>query len=284
MNRVLRIILFVTLPLVFSCKAKKHAPVAAKTGKCNLVHRGPKSLAALATENEAAYKYFSGKIKTNVIFDEKGTDFTVALRMMKDSIIWASISPALGLEVVRFMADRDSVKFIDRIHRTYFTGSYDTLSSWLKTEIDLELLQSLLVGNSVEFYMDDEKLRSGIDSCRYVLGTIRKRKLRKVMAKGKELREPAQNIWLDSTFKITRVLFREFDTGREFDARFNDFQYPEMEENSTDAKHLVPHDLNFKIKADKIILIQLRYSKTGAGKELSFPFSIPDNYDRIEKK
>lgn len=129
--------------------------------------------------------------------------------MRKDSIIWASVSPALGIEVIRFVATKDTLKFIDRIHNKYFIGDYDTLGKMLNTEIDLEILQSLLVGNSVEFYEEDEKLRAGIDSCQYLLGTIRKRKLRKVIQKGKELKEPAQNIWLrDSTFKISRILFK----------------------------------------------------------------------------
>ena len=206
----------------------------------------------------------------------------MALRMRKDSVIWASISPALGIEVIRFSATKDSIKFIDRIHNKYFIGGYDTLGRMLKTDIDLEILQSLLIGNSVEFYEEDEKLRPGIDSCRYFLGTIRKRKLRKVIEKDKILKEPAQTIWmLDSSFKIVRILFREFGSGREFDAHFDNFRNIDLPENSS-KQISIPFVLAYYIKADKVITINLEYTKASANKPVNFPFTIPEGYEKIK--
>jgi len=273
---------FLLIPFLFACKAKKNLPL--KPAKCKLDYKSAKTLISLLKQNQIDYSNFSGKVKTSVVIDDEATEFTVALRMKKDSVIWASISPALGIEVIRFSATKDSIKFIDRIHNKYFTGGYDTLSKMLKTEIDLEILQSLLIGNSVEFYEEDEKLRAGIDSCQYLLGTIRKRKLRKVIQKGKELKEPAQNIWmLDSTFKIKRILFREFDSGREFDAHFEDFQNVDLPQGQ--AKQIsIPFVLTYYIKADKVITINLEYTKASANKPQTFPFTIPEGYERIERK
>lgn len=218
----------------------------------------------------------------NVDIDGKATEFNVSLRMKKDSVIWASISPALGIEVIRFSATKDSIKFIDRIHDKYFISGYDTLSKILKTEIDLEILQSLLVGNNVEFYEEDEKLRPGIDSCRYILGTIRKRKLRRAIERGKELKEPAQTIWMmDNTFKIVRILFREFGTGREFDAHFENFQNVDLPEGET-KQITIPFVLAYYIKANKVFTINLEYTKASANKQQNFPFTIPEGYERIK--
>ena len=276
-------LLLVSAAFVFisSCKTKKNLP--AHASRCRLDYKSARTLASLLEKNKADYSTFNGKIKASVVVDDKGTDFTIALRMRKDSIIWASISPALGIEVVRFVATKDTIKFIDRLHNNYFIGSYDTLSSMLNTEIDLEILQSLLVGNSVEFYMEEEKLRSGIDSCQYLLGTIRKRKLRKVIRKGKELKEPAQNIWLsDSTFRISRILFREFESNREFDSNFTNFQNADQPEGS--AKQVsIPFNISFTIKANKTSTVQLEYTKASANKPQTFPFSIPEGYERIGK-
>ena len=275
-------IFFFVLPFLFACKTKKNVP--AKPERCRLDYKSAKTLTANLKQSQTDYTTFSGKIKTSFVIDDKATEFNVALRMKKDSVIWASISPALGIEVLRFSATKDSIKFFDRIHNKYFIGGYDTLSKMLNTEIDLEILQSLLIGNSVEFYEDVEKLRPGIDSCRYILGTIRKRKLRKVMEKGKELKEPAQNIWMmDSTFKITRILFREFGSRREFDGHFSDFQNVDLPDGTT-KKISIPFILTFYIKADKVITINLEYTKASANKPQSFPFTIPQGYDKIEKK
>lgn len=275
---------FLLFPFLFSCKAKKSLPSSSSTTKCRLDYKSSRTLASLLKQNQADYSMFSGRMKTSVLVDDKATDFTVSMRIRKDSMIWASISPALGIEVLRIAATRDSIKFLDRLHNKYFIGDYDTLSSMLRTEIDLEVLQSLLTGNSVEFYEEDEKLRSGIDSCKYILGTIRKRKLRRIIQKGKELKEPAQNIWLlDSTFKISRILFREFESRREFDARFGDFQVPELPEGQTKQVFL-PFTISYKVKADKVININGEYTKVSINKPQTFPFSIPEGYERIGSK
>jgi len=275
--------LFFTFSFFFlsSCKSKKN--LAEKpVSKCRLDYKSAKTLAALLAKNQASYATLNGKIKASAVVDDKATDFTIALRMRKDSMIWASISPALGIEVIRFTATKDTLKFIDRLHSNYFIGGYDTLSKMLNTEIDLEILQSLLVGNSVDFYLEEEKLRAGIDSCQYLLGTIRKRKLRKVIQKGKELREPAQNIWLsDSTFRISRILFREFESNREFDAKFKNFQKADMGDGSTPVS--IPFSISFVVKANKTGNIELEYSKVSVNKPQTFPFSIPEGYERIGK-
>ena len=274
-------IFFLILSFLFACKAKKNLPH--RQEKCKLDYKSAKTLTALLKQNQVQYSTFSGKIKANVVIDEKETEFSVALRMKKDSIIWASVS-SFCIEGIRFVATKDTLKFIYRLHSKYFIGNYDTLSKLIHAEVDLEILQSLLIGNNVEFYEEDEKLKSGIDSCRYLLGTIRKRKLRKVIEKGKELKEPAQTIWMmDSLFKITRILFREFESGREFDAHFENFQNVDLPEGAT-KKIFVPFILTYYIKADKVITVNLEYTKASANKPQNFPFTIPDGYERIEKK
>lgn len=282
MKHHFKIFLFLLIPFLFSCQARKK--LSPRPAKCRLDYKSAKTLTSLLKQNQTDYSTFSGKVKISVVIGDESTGFAVALRMKKDSVIWASISPALGIEALRFSATKDSIKFIDRIHDRYYIGGYDTLSKMLNTEIDLEIIQSLLIGNSVEFYEEDEKLRAGIDSCQYLLGTIRKHKLRKVIGKGKDLKNPAQNIWmLDSTFKITRILFREFDSGREFDAHFENFQDVDLPEGQN-RKVSVPSILTFMIKADKIITIRLEYTKANADNPQTFPFSIPKGYERIERK
>ncbi len=281
-KRILLPACFFAVLLLPACKSKKHLVDQTST-KCHLDYKNARTLTALLEKNQVRYTTLNGKIKVDVVIDDKGTDFSVSLRMQKDSIIWASISPALGIEVIRFVATKDSLQFIDRLHKKYFSGGYDTLSKMLNSEIDLEILQSLLVGNSVDFYKEDEKLRAGVDSCQYLLGTIRKRKLKKVLERGKELREPAQNIWLaDSTFRTTRILFREFESDREFDAHFKAFKNVELDDNKS-LSVSIPHSMSFFVKANKKHIINLEYSKVSVNKTQTYPFSVPEGYERIGK-
>jgi hypothetical protein len=281
-KKCLYILFLLPLAFIFSCKTKKH--ISPKPERCKLDHKSAKTLTHHLKQNQAYYITFTAKAKANVIIDDKATEFTVALRIKKDSIIWASIS-IMGIEGIRFVATKDSIKFIQRgilgQEGKYFVGRYDTLANILRTDIDLEILQSLLLGNNVEFYEEDERVRSGIDSCRYILSTIHKRKFRKMIEKGKELKEPAQIIWIhDSSFKITRILFREFESNREFDAHFSNFTRIE-DFNDPVKQTIIPFVLTYYIKADKIIIVNLEYTKVSVNKPQNFPFVIPEGYERI---
>jgi len=132
-----------------------------------------------------------------------------------------------------------------------------------------------LVGNSVEFYDEDEKIKPGVDNCQYTLGTIRKYKLRRVMERGKELKESAQSIYMmPGTFKIARILFYDFNPDRSFDAIFSNFTL-------VDSSQVFPHTINYIIKAQKNVTIDINYSKVVLDEEQTFPFKIPDDYEQI---
>ena len=181
----------------------------------------------------------------------------------------------LGIEGARVFITKDSVKFINKLNNTYFKGDFTYISKLLNTPLDYEILQSLLVGNSVTFYNEDEKLKPGMDNCEYLLGTIRKNKLRKVMEKGKELKESAQTIYMSpETFKISRILFYEFNPERVFDAHFSNYEM-------IDSAQLFPLKMNYSIKTQKSISIDITYGKPRLNEEQSFPFKIPENYEQI---
>ena len=222
------IYLFVSLFFLLSflaCKTTKKIPVA-NPADTRADYKSPKVLASLLRQSEFNFSTLSAKFSCDAVIDSNKNSFNVAMRIKKDSAIWMSISPALGIEVARALITKDSVKFIDRIHTTYFAGDFNYISKMLHTELDYEIIQSLLIGNSVEFYDDDERLRSGAvrDSNQYTLSTIRKRKLKKVLEGNKETKEPLQSIWMENgTYKIRRILFHDFNTNREFDAFFDKF-------------------------------------------------------------
>ena len=149
--------------------------------------------------------------------------------------------------------------------------------SLLNADLDFEMVQSLMVGNSAEFYEEDEKLRSAIDDYRYLLSTIRKRKLRKVMEKNKELKEPIQSIWLEpEIYKILRILINDFSSNRSFDATYGKFGLVDS--------LCFPYKVSFDIKAEKNVSIFIEYSKVTINKSQNFPFSIPEKYEQINYK
>lgn len=261
------------LAFAFSaCKQQKKITQA--PSKCNLDYKNAKTLISYLRANEFCFEKLNAKLTVDAAIDSSFNSFSITLRIRKDSIIWMSISK-VGIEGARVFITKDSVKFFNRTNNTYFKGDFSYISKLLNTPLDFEIVQSLLVGNSVTFYNEDEKLKPGIDNCQYILGTIRKYKLRKVMEKGKDLKESAQSIYMvPESFKISRILFYEFNPDRVFDARFSDYE-------RIDSVQLFPMKMNYSIKTQKNISIDINYAKPRLNEEQSFPFKIPDNYEQV---
>ena len=261
-----------------SCKTPKNtAETPRNTNNCNLRNRGKDSLLSLLRKNEFKYEWISAKINASVIKpDSTEETFTVNMRARSDSAIWLSIS-RLGIEGARVLVTRDSVKFMSHLpEKRSFKGDYAYINKLLDAELDFEMLQSILLGNSVSFY-EDERYRTQIDnpSCQYLLSTIRKRKLKRAIEGNRQLREPVQSIWLDpSNAKISRILFLDYEPLRTFDARFDKFEM-------VDSTQLQPMKITCEIVAQKRTVINLEYNKVTLNKPQTFPFNIPSSYEPI---
>lgn len=273
--KLCRLIVLTTTLFVASCKTTKTTPVA--DTKTNVDFKNARVLANHLKTNEFSFVWLNAKFNCETTIDSSNHSFKVAMRAKKDSIMWFSISPAMGIEVARAIVTKDSVKLINRLNNTYFTGGFDYISKLLQADLDYEALQSLLIGNSTEFYDEDEKLRASIDNKQYVLSTVRKRKLKKAIERNKELKEPVQSIWLDpNTFKITQLLFKDFNTNREFQANYYDYK-------AVDSTAF-PHKILYHIKAEKNVFINIEYTKVEKSEQQKFPFSIPEKYEPIYYK
>ncbi len=275
-RRLFSFVAILCLPLfITSCKNQKK--ITLNNGKCILDFKNTRTLTVNLKANEFNFDKLKAKLSIDALIDSSSNSFTMSLRMKRDSIIWMSLSK-IGIEGARILITKDSVKFINQLKKQYFIGDFTYLSKLLNTELDFEIIQSLLIGNSVTFYDDAEKIKPGIDNCQYTLGTIRKFKLHKVMEKGKGLKEAAQSIYLiPETFKIARILFYDFNPDRSFDAKFGAFAVPENSNNQ-----LFPYKMNYVIKAQKNLSIDIDYDKVQLNEELTFPFKIQDNYERIQ--
>lgn len=271
--------LFLFLLLLSSaCKTKKDIVETKRNTDERVDIKNPRTLMKLLKENQFDFKWLSAKFSADMVLDGNNESFNGLMRVRKDSVIWMIISK-MGFEGARIMITKDSVKFLDKVNKKYFTGTHDTISKMLHTDLDFEIMQSMLVGNSVEFYEEDEKLKAGKDkdSSQYILSTVRKRKLKRIL-KGHDVpKDLVQSIWMENKlWKITRIFMTDHNTNRTFDAFYNDFQ-------KTDSA-LFPFHVKFDIKAEREVMVEFDYSKVTLNKPQEFPFTVPESYERITKK
>lgn len=278
MNRSL-LVFTISVFFFMSCRTLKpiKPPVSPpETVNQRLDFKTPKALSNYLKQNEFNYDWLTSKFSADVITDDNKQSFNVSVRAKKDSAMWLSVS-VLGIEGARMLITQDSVRFMDKLNNKYFVGDYQYLSKLLNIDVDFETMQSVLIGNSMEFYDEDEKLKSGKDSTYYLLSTIKKRKLKKALKDSPESvvgKELAQRIWLHPlTFKIYKIIINDFPNDRTFTANYSNFQV-------VDSSYF-PFKANYVIQAQKKIILDIDYSKVIHDKPQTMPFNIPAKYERI---
>jgi hypothetical protein len=141
--------------------------------------------AILETADAAAlqWEWISMKVDAEVSGPERKDSFKATVRMAKDSVIWMSLTPALGVEVVRVMLTQDSVHMFSKIpgNKFAFTGSYESISEWVGTPMSFGNVQDLLTGRPMGLNPDEDKFLSRVDEQQYALIGKYKRPVRRLV-------------------------------------------------------------------------------------------------------
>ena len=264
----------VFLLFLFSCKAPKEVV------KVKLEHYSTKELLEKLDSNEIKFESLSTKADITV-FDEKETSFKAHLRIKKDSAIWISITPALGIEMARVLITKDTVMFMDRIHNKYFVGDFAFINKSFNVELDYNMLEALLVGNSIDFEKN-EKIKTAIDRQKdfYFIGTERKRKvkkdIKKDIKKDKEvIKNQTQILWIyPESFKIAELMLKDPEKDQSLQGVFS--------EHKLVNEQLFPFKLNFMVESKKNLKIDVEYGKITLNNTLNFSFKIPEKYEQIQ--
>ncbi|MCX6269764.1 MAG: DUF4292 domain-containing protein [Bacteroidetes bacterium] len=232
----------------------------------------------LLKKNELKFDWLSAKFNASFEVNNKKSHISGQIRIKKDSLIWVSLTPILGLEAARILINLDSVFFMNRIDNTFLTSDFTYINAYLNSGFDFDLLQSLIVGNDLSYYEND-KFKVNIDNLKYRLNTIGRRKLKKYVRNSTENRKVLlQNIWVNpDNGKIEQLNVKELNKeNKKLEARYSDFV--------TIGNQVIPGRITMEIKAEKNINIDIEFSKIKLNEPLNFPFTIPSKYTRISGK
>ena len=125
------IFFFIFLPVLLlvssSCKTSKKIVVAAPVKL-----RGADVIQVFDSVTAHQFSFEWLVLKASVEYtgpNHETESFDINLRAKKDSTIWISITPLLGIEAARVLVTRDGMQILDRVHKTYSAYGYDYLDS-----------------------------------------------------------------------------------------------------------------------------------------------------------
>ena len=215
--------------------------------------------------------------KFNVRLEGNNIGLKGQLKMKNDSAIWVSLSLKLGIEVARVMITEDSVKLINRTNKTYFVESVDKFQERLPSEVTMQFLQDILVGNDILLSKND-KFKVTIDDNNY------------------KLESDKNTFWITpKTFKVKSCQLsavsyqqsamapepvegstRHFDklSDRTIKIKYDNFQ--EINGNLLPTKIILNANEDFDIK------LEIDYSEVKVGERLEFPFNISKKFNKIK--
>ena len=105
-------------------------------------------------ENQSGFQWMSSRFSGSVNWKSKTHSIAGSFRMKKDSAIYVSIAPLLGIEVARALITTDSVKILNRLDATYYLGDINLLNKMFDTDVDFQMLQSLFLANDFPHFKD----------------------------------------------------------------------------------------------------------------------------------
>lgn len=272
-NQLLGLLLLASF-FVIGCKSRKVEVIAPPPVDTSAVvpypYFLPDSLFQAIRQADAPLQTFSARASVEAEMNKESKSFQANIRIRRDSAIWISISPALGIEVARVLITRDSIKLINRLNGSYFKGDIHYLNQMMQVDMNFDMIQAVLTGNAYLHYSVDKYI-SDRENGERILSTFKKRRLRRE----NELDMPqilSQEIWFSPVYqKITRMELTDYKPLRKLSVQYPNFEVIEGIK--------VPRTLVVQASAEKQVKIQLDYSKQAVNKEQNLPFAIPDDYE-----
>ncbi len=109
-----------------------------------------KSIVANLNKQRINFTTFSAKMKVDYEGKEGGSQSATAyVRISKDSVVWVSLTGALGIEGFRVLINKDSVKVMNKLQKTVQYRSITYLQELTEIPFDFNALQDIFIGNPV---------------------------------------------------------------------------------------------------------------------------------------
>lgn len=149
-----KIFFLLTASLLFLVACKKELYIATASGE-------------KITVRNLQFDYLKSKAKFKFSDGVQNISASANFRVQKDSVIWASISPALGVEIARLKITRKGIRAIDKLKKDYYEFDYETLSKTYGIDINYDLIEAIVLGNPLFLPPKEQTVQSDGEQLKY---------------------------------------------------------------------------------------------------------------------
>ena len=257
--------LLLALGLGLAGCARKAVPTASTTGPGTSTSAMEPALPSVKAQN-TAFEFLSIKGKAQVTLKGNKQGANLSVRVRRDSIIWVSGGLA-GFEGVRAVLTRDSVRVINRLEKTYFSGGYDYFTKLLNVPVSFEQMQTLLLGDYLPAPTGTKPTVATEEAARqrvsYNLSSVLVEHL----------------LQAGNTGRVQQLRLSDEAAKRNLTVDYTDFQ-------PLEAQPPLPFARSLFVQAQQpsagAVTAAINYNKVEVSRtRLSFPFEVPKGYRRL---
>lgn len=195
------------------------------------------------------YEGISLQGKIEVLKQNEKINLKTKIKYKRDSLIWASFSLPIGVELFRVVLNQEKIYFLNHTNKTAFIKPTLEFSEILKTEMSFDQICKVIT--ATPRILTNDKYEFGFDEFFFEL--------------------KSKNVF----YKISKDFYRITNIkvskeGKTFSCKYSSFIETE--------KGVFPKKLSIKINSSEKIEVNLEYSKITFNKNQKTPFNIPDSY------
>ena len=192
--------------------------------------------------------------------DKQSQNVQAEIKIKKNEKILVSIR-ILGFTVAKALITPTSVQYYEKVGSKYFEGDYAGLSKWLGTDLDFQKVQNMFLGKT----LDD--LHKG----KYVVSILEK--LYKLQS------NPDAKTDKSFFFESDNFLVKRQEINQPLQDRTLQIVYPDYKKYEA---MILPLSLAIDARQkENKTNINIEYKSVTFNEELSFPYNVPEGYERI---
>ena len=273
MNRIIRIILIIatlvcSAGIISSCSSSK------KITGSKIKEMSANKLMREINANSFDFESLQAKVGIKVETEDNAFNLKGQLKMKKDSILWASITLPLGLEVARIKVTTDSIFFINKSNKSYLVEQSESFNYLQNINADINTIQSVFTGN---IFLINKKSDNNVLIKDNKYNLLSEENITFINNRYKKNFTINKNIIIDPTlFRITKYeIINNEDSDDRLTIDYSDFI-------EIKGKYL-PSIIKINISTEEKMYITITYSNISTNNNTQYNFSIPKKYERIKK-